>query len=1248
MSDQNRYDEFHQNIDEFWTYIGKSKYKKKKSAAAKRRAVTNEAAKALSTASTIVVAVVVTMILYVTCLPLNIQPHSADIHVQLYDWVDEEVYYALRQVDGDGLTTVEDGLLQEEKQLLHFENLQDNQSYLLEFFTLQKDGQPRQVGRYEFKTTPREKPDPTVVAISGKAELDGRSANAGEFSFVLSQDGQTVQTATNDLSSSFVFTLPFEAPGTYTYTVSQVAGTAPGVTYDDAVFDITVVVTDVNGQLHANVEAGDIQFANTYVPAPGEVTLSGNVSLTGRPMNTGEFSIVLTQDGQPIQTITNDPDGSFAFTLPFDTAGTYSYSIYQISGTAPGVTYDNAVCEITVTVTDVNGQLQVDVEAGHIQFANTYVPAPTEATVSGNVNLTGRPMNAGEFSFVIAPNGQIMTNDANGVFSFTLPFSAVGTYTYTVSQVIGTAPGVTYDTVAYDITVVVTDLNGQLQATVEAGNIQFANIYVPAPAEATISGNVSLTGRPMNAGEFSFVLTQNGQTVHTVANDLYGEFSFTLPFSAVGTYTYTLQQTRGPAPGVTYDAATFEITIVVTDVNGQLQADVEAGEIKFVNTYVPAPTEATVSGSVSLTGRTINAGEFSFALMQNGQAVQTVTNNANGSFSFTQPFSAVGSYTYTLQQTKGTAPGVTYDTATFNITVVVTDVNGQLQATVEVGEIKFANTYIPAPTEATINGNVSLTGRPINAGEFTVTLSQNGQTVQTVTNDANGGFSFKLTFDTVGSYTYTIQQLQGSAPAVTYDTGVYDVIIEVTDIGGQLQATVNARNTQINNTYTPTPVSTTFSGNIRLSGRTMLANEFTFAVANGSQVIQTVTNDANGGFIFNLTFTAAGTYTYTVYQVAGSDTQITYDTNIFTQTYTVTDNNGVLSLQEDTTRAIFSNIHTPAPITVNIDGIVTLDGAALTAGQFTFVLREGNTTRGQTTNAADGSIRFTQTLSTAGTYTYTITQQEGTNLEMGMRQDLDPIQVIITVTDQNGQLSATQEYSRQEKPVYTLEFWNIYEDLYATASIYGSVSLNDVTSNSIMSPATNRFRFGLYQDGKLVSEIGNGSDGSFYFPELIFRQVGTYNYTVRQIPGSESWIQYDTKEYSVSVTVTYEYGDPMAVMDMYDSSGQYMQTLDFINNYTPPTQTYTFTIPNAPGEGYAIYVYDDTGMQSGTATVRPGMIIEFYVVVPTSTTEINLQVTCNIPGVIVEQVYRYGNEIRFQIVMPAQNVLPENIILTVI
>jgi pilin isopeptide linkage protein len=198
-----------------------------------------------------------------------------------------------------------------------------------------------------------------------------------------------------------------------------------------------------------------------------------------------------------------------------------------------------------------------------------------------------------------------------------------------------------------------------------------------------------------------------------------------------------------------------------------------------------------------------------------------------------------------------------------------------------------------------------------------------------------------------------------------------------------------------------------------------------------------------------------------------------------------------------------------------------------------------------------------------------------------------------------------------------------------------------------MSPVTNRFRFGLYQDGKLVGEIGNGSDSSFYFPELIFRQVGTYHYTVRQIPGSESWIQYDAKEYSVVITVTFEYGDPMAVMDMYDSSGQYMQVLDFINNYTPPSQRYTFSVPDAPSSGFTVYVMEVTGAKVQSQVLQPGMVVEFYVDGPATTVEINLRVTCNIPGVTITEIYRYGNQFQFRLIMPAQDVLPENIILTI-
>ena len=230
MSDQTRYDEFHQNMEEFWEYAGKAKSKRRKSAAAKRRSAANETVKALSTASAVVVTFVVTMILYVTCLPISIQSHSADIHVQMYDWVDETVYYSLQQVDSDALVAVEDGVLQESEQLLHFENLRDDQSYLLEFFTVQPDGQPLYVGKYEFKTTASEKPTPTVVAVSGNANLVGRSMRDGEFHFVLTQNGQTIQTVTNDIRGEFGFALPFEAPGTYTYTVQQATGSSPGVT----------------------------------------------------------------------------------------------------------------------------------------------------------------------------------------------------------------------------------------------------------------------------------------------------------------------------------------------------------------------------------------------------------------------------------------------------------------------------------------------------------------------------------------------------------------------------------------------------------------------------------------------------------------------------------------------------------------------------------------------------------------------------------------------------------------------------------------------------------------------------------------------------------------------------------------------------------------------------------------------------------------------------------------------------------
>lgn len=72
--------------------------------------------------------------------------------------------------------------------------------------------------------------------------------------------------------------LRFTAPGDYVYTVTQIAGRTEHMTYDDAVYAVTVRVTnDGNGGLQCELWAvkdgaaektQDVRFLNTYAPPP--------------------------------------------------------------------------------------------------------------------------------------------------------------------------------------------------------------------------------------------------------------------------------------------------------------------------------------------------------------------------------------------------------------------------------------------------------------------------------------------------------------------------------------------------------------------------------------------------------------------------------------------------------------------------------------------------------------------------------------------------------------------------------------------------------------------------------------------------------------------------------------------------------------------------------------------------------------------------------------------------------------------
>lgn len=119
---------------------------------------------------------------------------------------------------------------------------------------------------------------PTSVILGGTKVLDGRTLADGEFNFELRDaDGNVLQTVANNAEGGIVFDkITYDAEGTYEYTISEVAGDAEGITYDDTTYTAKVVVTDDGqgsfkvSQLTYNDGVEFPLFTNTYTePSAG-------------------------------------------------------------------------------------------------------------------------------------------------------------------------------------------------------------------------------------------------------------------------------------------------------------------------------------------------------------------------------------------------------------------------------------------------------------------------------------------------------------------------------------------------------------------------------------------------------------------------------------------------------------------------------------------------------------------------------------------------------------------------------------------------------------------------------------------------------------------------------------------------------------------------------------------------------------------------------------------------------------------
>ena len=385
------------------------------------------------------------------------------------------------------------------------------------------------------------KPLPGTIQLEAKKDLSGRPLKADEFSFTLKGDGGVDQTKKNAKDGKVLFdAITYDQAGTYEYTISEKipAAKETGVTYDDTKYKVTVTVEETTGKLEATAvyETGEVPtFKNAYKALPGSIQLEAKKELDGRSLKADEFSFNLKGDNVD-QMKKNNADGKILFDqIDYDKAGTYEYTISEMipADKETGLTYDEAVYKVTVTVVEEAGKLKAKVdyeslEAGEIPtFKNAYKALPGSIQLEAKKELDGRSLKADEFSFNLKGDNvdQTKKNAADGKVTFDeITYDKAGTYEYTISEAIPTdkETGVTYDDTKYKVTVIVKEKAGMLEAAatyenLEAGELPiFRNLYTPEKevptGELLLKKIDSKTGRTLANAEFKLV-DDKGQVV---------------------------------------------------------------------------------------------------------------------------------------------------------------------------------------------------------------------------------------------------------------------------------------------------------------------------------------------------------------------------------------------------------------------------------------------------------------------------------------------------------------------------------------------------------------------------------------------------------------------------------------------------------------------------------------------------------------------------------------------------------------
>lgn len=827
----------------------------------------------------------------------------------------------------------------------------------------------------------------------------------------------------------------FTKPGTYTFDISENVPEedGAGMTYDRGHQKATVVVTDVDGVLKADVKyTGNVKdatpFTNTYKAEHAFGTgfkLDVTKTLVGRAQVAGEFGFKI--EGVDSGTVTADEaskrldasEANFKTVAPADSgvpskmedrlsklhftqadAGkTFSYELSEVipadDKKLGGVTYDETTYRIDIQVVDnANGTM------GTVTTVTKNTPGEAPKTVGAH-------------------------NSADGKDVVTLGFANA----YAAQPV--TVDGAKYDLNLYKV------LEGRdwregdtFHFVMKAGSHNDPGAQKAEMDVAADPGTKAGEKVPFN----------------------FGGYTFTQP----GEYYYTITEVE-PAKGdkilgITYSKNAADIVVSVFDnLKGQLEAKVEVKNGTFTNTYKAELDHNAAGGLIiakTTNGHDMAQGQFKFQVetlngtgttaaetakrlgMEDGKTTgefgnvagkdgERVAMTSQTPLKFTQA-DAGKSFRFMVSElganggpgTGGTKDGYTYSNAVYTINLAVADeFNGTLKLTTTVTDkggtetvtessatnkvpttIDFVNSYAAATTDATDidlanAATKTLDGRNMKADEFKFEIVSNpiaeqGAEKEIATGEnaaADSGKPAAVTFDK-GSLSYTLEQLKKLAADKTADRYVE----AGTTKDGKPQYTVR---------YTARELTDKLP-----TGVTAVKASFDFTVTvvdNGNGTLAATANYPKGGLAFTNTYN---------WQPVVVDPDAIKDAAV---TKVLKGNRGT-----DLADGEFTFEMTTTATAGSLDTVRDADGKAWPATK-------------TATNKADGSVDFGEmSFSAAGTYKVTIKEVKGDAAHMTYDGHEFTYTIKVTYDPSTGKLSAGVEGLDPAKATFTNVYFN--------------------------------------------------------------------------------------------------------------------------------------------------------------------------------------------------------------------------------